>query len=109
MNKTKIIKNYLENNPEATYAEFKESGPKTAVSGQYFYAVRKNLRGGIGRRTKNPIYVAVFSRESSSISPDAKALLQEFLSVLNTRKKSRLELVEYTQITPHTLEVREAQ
>lgn len=107
MDRTQAIKDYLGKNQEASFREFKSDMPKIKVTGQYFYSIRKNLRGGIGRKSRNPVYISFFTKDSKDLSPESKALLQEFILVLNERKKTRMEIVEYAN--PQKLEVREAQ
>ena len=105
MDRTVTIRNYLEKNPEASYKDFKRD-VKVKVTGQYFYFIRKKLRGDTagGRKSRNRIYVSLFLTEKPT--PEALKLLKEFIEVMNSRKKSCMELVEYAN---SKIEVREMQ
>jgi hypothetical protein len=110
MDRTEIIQNYLEKNPDVSFKEFKKDMPKVKVTGQYFYYLRKKFRGSdSGRKrgiTRSSVFLTLFTKDATNTSQEAKDLLQEFLTVLNQKRKARLELVEYVN---HTIEIREAQ
>lgn len=110
MDRTEIIQNYLEKNPEVSFKKFQKDMPRVKVTGQYFYYLRKKFRGGdTGRKksiTRNTVFLTLFTKDATNTSQEAKDLLQEFLTVLNLKRKARFEMVEYVN---HTIEIREAQ
>lgn len=49
--------------------------------------------------------MTIFSKDSSAVSAESREFLKEFIEVLNTTKRVKMEVVEY--LDPKRIEVRE--
>ena len=108
-----------------TYRDYVDIVKDPGLSDSMYYNYRRRFRGlpmsyekargkhsdgekkEYTRKPKTNIYMPVFMFDSASIPPEAKRILENFVEALNTSKRTKMEVVEYSN--PQKIEVREIQ
>jgi hypothetical protein len=105
--KLEKLKEFIKDNPDATYSDFQKECPSLKVSKYaYTYHCRKlfgprRIKPGRGGR----IYKTLWSRPTQKMTKQTKVILSEIVKLLNEGGRTRWQLVEIKN--PQLIEIRE--
>jgi len=102
-----LVDQFLSQNSNGTFAQFKQEHPDFTISDAGFYGRRRENNGGSSQtRTNRPgLYMTLWSYDAEKLNDQARTVLTDLIETMNKSRRTNWQFIELK--TPAVVEIRE--